>query len=171
MKFAYADPPYLGLAEKFYGAMHPDAADYDRIETHAALVERMCHEFDAWAMSLHVPALKPILNVCPDDVRVGAWVKSFASFKPNVNPGYCWEPVIFWRGRRRGKEIETVRDYVTCPITLQRGFQGAKPKGVCFWIFDFLGARPGDDFTDLFPGSGAVARAWESWANQTRLFA
>ncbi|VVE53396.1 hypothetical protein PCO31111_04886 [Pandoraea communis] len=23
MHFAYADPPYLGLAEKFYGHLHP----------------------------------------------------------------------------------------------------------------------------------------------------
>src|SRR5688572_25422869 len=26
MKFAYADPPYYGLAAKFYGHLHPDAA-------------------------------------------------------------------------------------------------------------------------------------------------
>ncbi len=171
MKFAYADPPYLGLAEKFYGAMHEDAAAYDRLETHAALVERLCGEFDAWAMSLHTPSLKRILSICPDEVRVGAWVKPFASFKKNVNPGYTWEPVLFYGGRRRGSEIETVRDYVACNITLQRGFQGAKPDGVCFWIFDFLGARPDDEFTDVFPGSGAVARAWSKWKSQTRMFA
>ena len=34
MKFAYADPPYLGLAKKFYKDLHPDAADYDKKEKH-----------------------------------------------------------------------------------------------------------------------------------------
>jgi hypothetical protein len=37
MMFAYADPPYLGLAASFYGDRHPEAADYDRPEMHATL--------------------------------------------------------------------------------------------------------------------------------------
>ena len=41
MRFAYADPPYLGLAKAFYGDRHADAADYDRPETHQALINRM----------------------------------------------------------------------------------------------------------------------------------
>lgn len=172
MRFAYADPPYLGLAEKFYGHLHPNAADYDRLETHAALIERLSAEHEAWAVSLHTPSLRQILSVCPADVRIGAWVKPFASFKKGVNPGFCWEPVIFRGGRRRtdGTE-ETVRDYVSCSITLKRGFQGAKPDAVCFWIFAFLGAQADDEFTDVFPGSGAVSRAWAKWRAQGRLIA
>ena len=41
MRFAYADPPYLGVAEKFYGHLHDRAADYDDPETHRALIERV----------------------------------------------------------------------------------------------------------------------------------
>ncbi|MFG6277949.1 hypothetical protein [Microbacterium sp. 5K110] len=37
---------------------------------------------------------------------------------------------------------------------------GAKPAAFCRWVFDLLGAEPQDDFTDLFAGSGGVARAW-----------
>jgi hypothetical protein len=37
---------------------------------------------------------------------------------------------------------------------------GAKPAAFCRWMFDLLGAEPQDEFTDLFPGSGGVARAW-----------
>jgi hypothetical protein len=37
---------------------------------------------------------------------------------------------------------------------------GAKPAAFCWWLFDLLGALPGDDLVDLFPGSGGVARAW-----------
>ena len=62
MKFAYADPPYLGLAEKFYGHLHPEAAVYDKPEAHQALIDRLCDEFsDGWAMSLHSPSLRTIL--------------------------------------------------------------------------------------------------------------
>jgi hypothetical protein len=40
---------------------------------------------------------------------------------------------------------------------------GSKPAVFCRWIFDLLGAQIGDEFEDLFPGSGGVARAWESF--------
>jgi hypothetical protein len=36
----------------------------------------------------------------------------------------------------------------------------AKPAAVCRWIFGLLGAQAGDSLDDLFPGSGAVGRAW-----------
>lgn len=170
IRVAYADPPYLGLAAKFYGAAHPDAADYDRVETHAALIDRLSAEYpDGWALSLHSPSLRTLLPLCPADVRVMAWVKPFASFKPHVNPAYCWEPVIVRGGRK--PEGETVRDYASVPIALQRGFRGAKPRGFCYWLFAVLGLRDGDEFVDLFPGSGAVGEAWTDWCAQTRLFA
>ncbi|WP_170285519.1 hypothetical protein [Microbacterium rhizomatis] len=38
---------------------------------------------------------------------------------------------------------------------------GAKPAEFCRWVFDLLGAEPQDEFSDLFAGSGGVARAWE----------
>lgn len=170
MKFAYADPPYFGLAAKFYGKMHPEAAEYDKIETHAALITRLCDEYDGWALSLHTPTLRHILPLCPDDVRVMAWVKPFASFKPGVNPGYCWEPVIVRGCQKRAKDVPTVRDYVSANIALLRGFRGAKPEAFCFWIFAVLGLRADDEFVDVFPGSGAVGLAWEKWRNQQTLF-
>jgi hypothetical protein len=43
---------------------------------------------------------------------------------------------------------------------------GAKPAAVCQWIFILLGAGPGDILDDLFPGSGAVARAWAAYTGQ-----
>lgn len=168
MRFAYADPPYFGCAVKHYGHQHENAHEYDTLDAHKRLVERLIGEFpDGWAMSLGAPSLRYILPLCPADCRVGAWVKPFASFKPNVNPAYCWEPVIFYGGRsasdRGGRAAATVRDYVSANITLQRGTSGAKPDAFCFWIFEFLGAKDGDEFHDLFPGSGAVGRAWETW--------
>ena len=33
---------------------------------------------------------------------------------------------------------------------------GAKPAAFCWWVFDLLGALPGDELVDLFPGSGGI---------------
>jgi hypothetical protein len=172
MRFAYADPPYLGQGVKHYGALHADAADCDTLEWHAALIERLCGEFpDGWALSLHTPSLKAMLNLCPDDVRVGAWVKPFAAYKKNVTRAYAWEPVIFRGGRPIPTTQPTERDFIIChespalpePIAMRRGFPGAKPAPVCWWIFDWLNMEPGDEFVDLFPGSGAVGEAYRAW--------
>lgn len=165
VRFAYADPPYLGLAQKFYGHLHPEAAEYDKPETHQRLIDRLCDEYDGWAMSLHSPALREILPMCPPDVRVMAWVKPFASFKPGVGVAYAWEPVIFRGGRKRTRQQMTVRDWCAVNITLKRGFTGAKPRDVVLWMLDVLNAQPDDDIVDLFPGSGAVSEAIEQWRN------
>jgi hypothetical protein len=157
----YADPPYLGCAAKLYGD-----PTYDDPGAHVALMERMDAEADAWALSLHEPSLRVLLPLAPDGVRVGAWVKPFASFKPGVDPAYTWEPVIYRTKRRWSREQPTCRDHVAENITLKRGLTGAKPEAFCFWLFDLLGAAPDDDFRDLFPGSGAVSRAWEAWRSQ-----
>lgn len=121
-------------------------------------------------MSLHTPSLRAILPLCPEDVRVMAWVKPFASFKPGVNPAYAWEPVIVRGCRKRTDKSEpTERDYVAAGITLKRGFTGAKPEQFCHWLFAVLGIREEDEFMDLFPGSGAVTAAYASWRRQRRL--
>jgi len=160
---AYADPPYFGTAAKFYGAHHPDAANYDRLETHAALLDRLEAEFDGWAYSLGTPSLRDILPLAPPHARVGAWVKPFCSFKPNVNPAYAWEPVIYKIGRKRGRDQPTVRDFCSAEIALKKGLTGAKPPAFCWWIFDLIGLEPDDEFVDIFPGSGSVQKAWTKY--------
>jgi hypothetical protein len=166
MKFAYADPPYLGCGA-LYAAHHPDAADWNDPERHRALVGELADFPDGWAMSLSSPSLKVILSMCPDDCRVSAWVKPFAIFKPNVGVAYAWEPVIWRGGRRRTREQDTVRDWHSANITLQRGLTGAKPRSFARWIFGMLNAEPGDELIDLFPGTGAVTSAWQEWSNET----
>jgi hypothetical protein len=162
MRFAYADPPYIGLAH-YYGK---DAREVN----HRLLIAHLVNDFpDGWALSCHSPSLKQILNLCPENIRVMAWVKPFASFKPGTNPAYAWEPVIVCGGRKKSRSEMTVRDWVSCNITLRRGLKGAKPDGFCFWLFDVLGAQPGDEIEDLFPGSGAVTRAWQAFIGQGRL--
>ena len=170
MKAAYADPPYLGLAEKFYGKLHPDAAEYDKPETHQRLVERMSDEYECWAMSLHSPTLKTILAMCPADVRVMCWTRPWAPFRPgNKGAHYAWEPVIVRGGRPMSKRLHGVRDYTNAPMLLggDAKFKGAKPRGFCFWMFEVLNLEPDDEFHDLFPGSGAVGNAWQEWRTRT----
>lgn len=160
-RIAYADPPYVGQARKHYGR---DAREVN----HGLLIAHL-EEFDAWALSLSSPSLTEILPLCPDGIRVGAWVKPFASFKPGVDPAYAWEPVIFKTARAWSRGRATCRDWISSPITMKRGTHGAKPLVFCFWLFELLGAEPEDEFFDLFPGSGAVGKAWEQWTTQTAM--
>ena len=163
MKAAYADPPYIGQAKRHY-SHDPRCAEVD----HRELISRLCAEYDAWALSLSSSSLKEILAHCPESVRVAAWVKPFASFKPNVNPAYCWEPVIFHGARTgRSREQKTVRDFIECNITLRKGLSGAKPRGFCFWIFDLLGLTQDDLLDDLFPGTGIVGQCWNEFSGRS----
>lgn len=165
MKFAYADPPYIGQAKKHY-SHDPNCAEVD----HAALIDRLCCDFpDGWALSLSSPSLKQIIALCPDDVRVMAWVKPFCAFKANVNPAYAWEPVIVRGGRKRTREQVTTRDWLAESITLRKGLTGAKPKEFCYWIFDVLNVEPGDSVDDLFPGTGIVSRCLADYLDKEPL--
>jgi hypothetical protein len=165
MRIAYADPPYPGLAH-----LYRDHPDYAGEVDHAALIDRLEADFDGWVLHTHSPGIATVAPLLPSGARWGAWVKTFASFKKGVRPAYAWEPVIFKPARRMaadytGKQI-VQRDWIACPITLRRGFTGAKPEAVCHWAFEIVGAERGDELIDLFPGSGAVSRAWESWRPQ-----
>ncbi len=162
----YADPPYPGQAKKHY-AHDPQCAEVD----HRGLIADLETSGDSWALSTSSTALREVLLVAPADIRIGAWVKPFASFKPGVNPAYTWEPVLYRTQNRPDRQVETVRDHViadavSCPITLRRGLTGAKPEAFCFWLFELLGAEPGDEFVDLFPGTGGVTEAWNLWCQR-----
>ena len=163
-RIVYADPPYVGCAAKLYGD-----PTYDDPAAHVALMEEMDGSADAWALSLHEPSLRVLLPLAPEGVRVAAWVKPFASFKPGVDPAYTWEPVIYRTARKWSREQWTCRDHVSAPIALLKGLTGAKPTAFCFWLFELLGASPDDEFVDVFPGSGQVTRAWEAWCAQTAM--
>lgn len=158
-KIGYADPPYPGCS-----ALYKDHPDYAGEVDHSELLLRLQGEFDGWVLHTSSVALSLILPLVPDDARVMAWVKSFAAFKRNVSVAYAWEPVIVKPARKPvvSKRI-VMRDWVECPITLRRGLCGAKPEKVCHWAFEMVGARPEDGLCDLFPGTGAVTKAWLTW--------
>lgn len=176
MRFGYADPPYIGQAKKHY-SHDPKCAEVD----HVSLVTQLRDDFpDGWALSASSPSLEEILHICrvvlgPNQVRVGAWAKSFCAFKRGVRPAYAWEPVIFRGGRNKnhppplkGGKATTPKDFVVEPITLKRGLTGVKPAKFCFWMFDILGVRDGDTLIDLFPGSGAVTDALKVYRKERK---
>lgn len=161
MKFAYADPPYIGQAKRHY-----QCAEVDHLE----LINRLVRDYpDGWVLSLSSPTLRQILNLCPSDVRVAAWCKSFCAFKRGVRPAYAWEPVIYRGGRnpvnghravipeKNGKQT-TPKDFIVEPITLRKGLVGAKPEKVCRWMLELLNVQSGDQVDDLFPGTGIMGR-------------
>jgi hypothetical protein len=107
--------------------------------------------------------LAPLVEECAG-ARWCSWVKGFAAFKRNVSVAYAWEPVIIKPARKPVVSKRLVmRDWIECPITLRRGLTGAKPEKVCHWAFELLGARPEDELSDLYPGTGAVTEAWRTW--------
>lgn len=153
MRFAYADPPYIGCANRY-----PEKREVD----HAELITSLVTDFpDGWALSSSSPGLKKILPMCPDGARIMAWVKPFAVFKPNVGVAYAWEPIIVVGGRKRTREQPTIRDWHSAVITLKKGLVGAKPESFCRWLLDVFNYQNGDEIVDLFPGTkimGSVAK-------------
>ena len=78
----------------------------------------------------------------------------------------AWGPKVsrsgisrIYRGRKRERVEDTVRDWVSANITLQKGLAGAKPLEFCLWILDLLGYEHGDEVVDLFPGTHSMAQA------------
>lgn len=159
MKFAYADPPYIGQAKRHYQCEEVN---------HASLVTKLLTEFpDGWALSASSPSVRYLFNFMPYGVRIGIWCKNFCAFKRNVRPAYAWEPVFFYGGRnpgnghrapvpeKNGKQL-TPKDFIVEPITLKKGLVGAKPEKVCRWILELLNFQPGDELVDLYPGTGIM---------------
>lgn len=168
MRFAYADPPYLGVARKRYPE-HPESWVYDTVEGHSQLIDRLVSEYpDGWALSMASNNLRDLLPRCPTDVRVMAWCKPFTTFFPNVPVAYAWEPVVVRGGRKRPKSEPTIRDYITAssPVVRGKGFIGRKPPEFSWWLFEVLGMQQADELEDIFPGSGGVGEAWVAWRDR-----
>lgn len=159
MKIAYADPPYPGCSD-----LYKDHKDYNGEVDHESLIHTLENDYDGFVLHSNSPSISEIMPLLPEGVRVMAWVKSFAAFKRNVSVAYAWEPVYIKPARKPVVSKRMVmRDWIECPITLKKGLVGAKPEKVCHWAFEMVGARPDDCLHDLFVGTGAVTKAWESW--------
>lgn len=172
-RIGYADPPYPQQAERHYGESEVD---------HAELLQHLDTSYDGWLLHTSSTGLQYVMwcveKVGVKGFRVMAWLKPFAAFKANVSVAYAWEPILVKPCRKPVVSTRTTwrdepivfRDIVAESITLKKGTVGAKPEHVCRWAFEMLGAQPGDHLVDLYPGSGAVTRAWENWRAEIRGF-
>jgi hypothetical protein len=159
VRIAYADPPNPGQSRKHY----EDHKDYAGEVDHAALIERL-RTYDGWILHSSATAMREIITMVPE-ARVGVWVKPFAAFKRNVPVAYTWEPVYVVAARKPvvGGVMAPLRDHISEPITMKRGLAGAKPERVVWWCLEMAGYVVGDTVEDLFPGTGAVTRAVETY--------
>lgn len=183
-RFAYADPPYLGRGE-YYRAHHADAMQWNDPEAHRRLIAKLVDEYpDGWVMSISEDSLRTILPMCPSDARVGSWLTASPRYAGNSNPVLKhFEPVIFVGGRSFSETGTRSKDYlITSPQRLPAGnrafkmdkgairggkiFLGQKPRAFCDWVITLLGARTGDQFDDLFPGTGAFTHAWQEFCQR-----
>ncbi len=160
MRFAYADPPYPGKAGYY---------DERREVDHASLVDRLATYPDGWALSTSSEALRDVLSLCPPEVRVCIWVKARRVVRSRWVAS-AFEPLLICRGRRRcsSASLPAVSDVLTYRGRY-RAFPGAmigmKPPQFSVWMFELLGAAPGDVLADLYPGSGAVSLAWNRYTS------
>ena len=167
MLFCYADPPYPGLARKYYGCDEVD---------HVELVGKLVAEFpDGWALSTSSDALDDVLAIIrPHNVqlRVAVWVKGS---RPGIayRARHAWEPLIVVGGRPRRLSAAEVLDDVLVVGTSSRArslpgaLVGMKPVAFAEWMFRLLGAERGDEMIDLFTGSGAIGRAWQLYTSES----
>lgn len=161
LRLAYADPPYPGRAREYYGS-HPDyAGEVD----HAALLAQLA-TYDGWALSTSAGALQDVLALAARGVRVASWHRGTAASSAWAATS-AWEPVLYWAARPLDPAEGLVPDALVHGIhamtTLPGRVVGAKPPAFSRWLFGLLGARQGDTLADLFPGSGAVSRAWQAF--------
>jgi hypothetical protein len=82
-------------------------------------------------------------------VRVAAW---FSGERPTLScrPLSAWEAVVYRDGRASPSPVDPRR--LDAPVhvarvrtTDPRQVIGAKPAAFCWWVFDLLGALPGDE--------------------------
>lgn len=128
----------------------------------------------AWALSCSsrsVPAIGA-LCVAQDlrDVRLAVWHRTPAPH-PHARIVTAWEGVFYSAARSTRDPDGPISDVLLGVgargrATLPGSVIGMKPPAFCAWVFELLGAMPGDDLDDLFPGSGIVTRAWRQWVGE-----
>lgn len=161
MRFAYGDPPYPGLARKYYGC--------DEVDHQALVLELQTGFPDGWALSTSSAALRDVLALCPPHARVCPWVRG-----PRKGAAWrarnAWEPLIVVGGRPRRQDVAADLSDVLVWGGRQHSHPdalvGMKPAAFAEWMFRLLGATRDDELVDLFPGSGAIGRAWDLYTSR-----
>lgn len=187
MSLAIADPPYppnllatghgpQPRATRWYGAggtrtaggggrpadVHPDAAEWDDPARHRALLADLVARYEGWAIATTPDAAAAVYPPLPVGTRLLAWHK-LRPIPTGARIATSWEVVLLFpppgRRRRAAAAGQQVPDVLRCAAP-SGAFPGAKPFAWTRWVLDALGYdQDTDTVADLFPGSGAVARA------------
>jgi hypothetical protein len=169
MRFAFADPPYFTQGKKLYGEHHPDAAIWDKEETHIELLRRLTADYpEGWALACNPANLRWLLPNAPETTRVCAWTKTFHQIRPTTVQ-FAWEPVLLYGGRKENKRKPMVRDWYSGVPTRLKGLPGAKSDAYNDWILQLLNFQAGDELDDLFPGTAGMQRAKERLSMGTQV--
>lgn len=149
----YADPPYLGLAHKYYRREPTYGGEVD----HEALIAELV-TYDGWALSCSKDSLRTLLPMCPPEVDIAPWCKPIGVPRATHGSHNTWEPILFMPARKLQPGF---RDWLRAMPARGGGtLIGRKPIAFCAFLFKLLGACPQDSLHDAFPGSGIVTRAW-----------
>ncbi len=139
---------------------HPEWQKWDDPQAHWELIDYLDGTFDGWALATSMDGLdwyRPL----PVAAEVMIWHNTRAQ-PTSARVARTLEAVIVVTpvDRRAVKyELGQVPDLLRCAGP-KSGFTGAKPEAWTRWVLDAMGHDPEtDDVIDLFPGSGAVARA------------
>lgn len=163
LRILYADPPYPGKAH-----MYREHPAYGGEVDHRSLVSRL-QAWDGWALSTSAEAIPLVVallaELSPPGWRVASWHRG-ARGGASAGPCSSWEPV-FYRCARPIPCLDHPPDsFEYAPrarLTDPRRVIGAKPAAFWPWVFGLMGAAPGDNFVDLYPGSEGGDRAWRAW--------
>lgn len=157
LRIAYADPPYPGLAKRYYGNEPTYGGEVD----HRELVASLRSSFDGWALSTSRKALRDVLPLCPPETIVAPWCKPIGVSSRTAGAHNTWEPLLVVPARRLRPGV---RDWLSAqPARDHDDLMGAKPPTFVVWMLRLLGAIPGlDELVDLYPGTGIVGRVWAS---------
>ena len=154
-RLAYADPPFPGLARRYYGDQPSFAGEVD----HRRLLEQLA-TYDGWALSTSRKALRDVLPLTPKAAVPCPWIKTH-HHPPARGPANVHEYIVVVPARRRKPGV---------PDALYAGaargggnLVGRKPIRYVMWVFALLGASPRDTLDDLFPGTGIVGRCWSEF--------
>lgn len=152
--------------------LHDDAARWDDLSEHRALLLHLVENFDGWALATTPDGLGAY-HPLPINAHIMAW------HKPTAMPGggrliENWEPIVVYipegRRSRAGGQVSNV---ITANAPSSRygrpSFVGSKPEAWTHRVLSALGYDPdADEVVDLFPGSGAVSRAVATYRSEAR---
>lgn len=192
LRLAYADPPYPGRSRKYYGE-HPDfAGEVD----HAALLSQLATydgwalstaadalqqvlalcppgvRVAAWHRGARPNrrATRPLNAWEPVIYYGGRGAQVRVGYDPSRLPGVAEDlrdmscrTVVQHDGRMRTDSLV----HIARPRTTDPGrVVGAKSATFARWVFELLGATAHDELHDIFPGSGGIARAWNTYTRE-----